>query len=191
MAVANLAVSWRSGAAPAAAVAGPAEARPVPSGRGRGGASGRAAGVGARRWHSPRRLRPAHNAGRRGARGVRRPQVSGPWRAASHPGVGGTKGRGGSAARVGSGGAVPHSHPRSATRPGRARSSSAQGSRSPRVSRSALRRGLPALPTHRFKLPVLWKLPGSSSGGVHRNEACGENPQPRIRLFSVRTEGKG
>ncbi|XP_060221818.1 uncharacterized protein LOC110550707 isoform X3 [Meriones unguiculatus] len=43
----------------------------VPSGRSRGGAPSRAAGVGARRWHSPRRPRPAHNAGRRRARGAR------------------------------------------------------------------------------------------------------------------------
>lgn len=115
----------------------------------------------------------------RRARGAWRPQVSGPGRAAGHLGLVGAEGRGGSAARVGSGGAVPHSHPRSATRSGRARSSSAQGSRARRACWSALRWGVPALPTHHFKLWVLWKLPGGFSGGVHRNEACGENPHSR------------
>lgn len=128
----------------------------------------------------------------RRAWGARRPQVSGPGRVVSCPGdVGSRRTRGGSAARVGSGGAVPHSHPRWVTRPGRARSSSAQGSRARCACRSALRWGVPALPTQHFKLRVLWKLPGGSSGGVHRNETCGEIPQPRIRLFSVRTVGEG
>lgn len=58
----------------------------------------------------------------RRTQGAVRPQVSGPGRAASNPGFVGSRGtRGGSAARVGSEGAVPHSSPRWVTRPGRAR----------------------------------------------------------------------
>lgn len=55
---------------------------------------------------------------------------------------------------------------------------------------SARRREVPAVPTHPFKLRVLWKLPGGSSGGVPRSEACGENPTAEGSLVFSSYGGK-
>lgn len=124
------------------------------SGRGRGGASGRAAGVGAQRWHSPLRLRSAHNAGRRRARvDPGRPQVSGP----GHGRAAGTR-----ATR----------RPRRAPGP-RAILERAGNRRA--VATSALRWGVPARPTRHFQFQVLGNFPGFS-GRVSRNQAREENP---------------
>lgn len=109
------------------------------------------------------------------------------------PGAWGAEGRGGSAARVGSGGALPHSHSRSPTSPGRARSSSAPGSRARRACvPGALAAGKsPRCPRTLSNSGCFGNFPGAPPVECPEVRRAVKTPQPRVRLFSVRTVGKG
>ncbi|MEJ1282761.1 hypothetical protein NN561_013723 [Cricetulus griseus] len=180
----------RWGAAPSAAKADRAEARPGPS---RGGArAGRRAarqvwacgGGTARCVYDLRTTRDedAH-AGLGKASGKRARALA----RGEHPG---DQGRGDPAGRVGSGArscTVTRARPYARA----ARDPRARGNRSAMVT-GALGWGVPVRPTHHFKLPVLGNFPGSSGlgGGEQKSGARGKPSPGRVVCFQSSHSGK-